>query len=300
MSFLAPVQGQPLAVMLLEQAVAQQRLATAYLFQGPAGVGKALAARCLAQKLLGKAHDHPDLLWVAPETKPHETQRVTTAQIRLEQVREITQFVGRTPWQSDRSLVVVEAAQCLHEAAQDALLKTLEEPGRSRIILLADRPDELLPTIRSRCQVIPFRPLAPEALRTVLHQQGYSVITEQPEILALARGSPGAAIAHWQQWQTLPPELIPLLHTLPPSLAHALELAHRLAHTLEPATQLWLTDYLQWWYWERYRHRELVQLWEHARHALSHYVQPQLVWEVTWMRIYQMQLPTATTSPHTQ
>ncbi len=287
MNVWAPVQGQPLAVMLLAQAVAQQRLATAYLFQGPAGVGKALAARCLAQALLGKSHDHPDLLWVAPETKPQETQRVVPPQIRLDQVREITQFVGRTPWQSDRSLVVVESAQCLQEAAQDALLKTLEEPGHSRIILLADRPEALLPTIRSRCQVIPFRPLAPEHLRAVLHQQGYAALAEQPELLTLACGSPGAAIAHWHHWQALPPELLPLLREFPPSLAHALELAHRLTHTLEPATQLWLTDYLQWWYWERYRRREWVQIWEDARYALLHYVQPQLVWEVAWIRLYQ-------------
>ncbi|APB33582.1 DNA polymerase III subunit delta' [Gloeomargarita lithophora Alchichica-D10] len=288
MSFFTPVRGQTLAVMLLERALAQNRLAPAYLFQGPAGVGKALTARCLAQGLLGKTNDHPDLLWVAPVQKTQDTGRVTPAQIRLEQVREITQFVGRTPWQSDRSLVVIEAAQCLNEPAQDALLKTLEEPGHSRIILLADRPDELLNTIRSRCQTIPFSNLDSDQMRTVLIEQDYGEIEQNPELLALACGSPGAAIAHWRQWQQLPPELPALFNALPHSLAQALELARRLTQTLEPAAQLWLTDYLQWCYWERYQRRELVQILEQTRQALLNYVQPQLVWEVTWMRIYHL------------
>lgn len=273
--------------MLLERALAQQRLAPAYLFQGPAGVGKALTARCLAQALLGKANDHPDLMWVEPVQKTQETGRVTQAQIRLEQVREITQFVGRTPWQSERSLVVIESAHCLNEPAQDALLKTLEEPGHSRIILIADRPDALLTTIRSRCQIIPFRNLDHEQMRAVLQEQGYGEIEQHPELFTLAGGSPGAAIDHWRQWQSLPPELPPLFHTLPRSLSHALELARHVTQKLEPATQLWLTDYLQWNYWERYQHRELMHILEQTRQALLSYVQPQLVWEVTWMRISQ-------------
>jgi len=287
-SFFAPVRGQPLAVMLLERALACQRVAPAYLFQGPAGVGKALTARCLAHYLLGKNRDHPDLLWVAPVQKTQDSGRVTQAQIRLEQVREITQFVGRTPWQSDRSLVVIESAQCLNEPAQDALLKTLEEPGHSRIILLADRPEELLTTIRSRCQVIPFRNLDRQDMGAVLQEQGYGEITHHPELLTLACGSPGAAIAQWQQWQALPPELPPLFDPLPTSLAQTLELARRLTQALEPTAQLWLTDYLQWLYWERYRRRELMLILEQTRQALLNYVQPQLVWEVTWMRIYQL------------
>ncbi|MEN9214590.1 MAG: hypothetical protein Q6K12_05100 [Gloeomargarita sp. DG_1_6_bins_138] len=291
MSFFTPVRGQPLAVMLLEQALAHRRLAPAYLFQGPAGVGKALTARCLARALLGKTSDHPDLLWVAPLPKTQETGRVTQAQIRLEQVREISQFVGRTPWQSDRSLVVLESAQWLNEPAQDALLKTLEEPGHSQIILIADRPDELLATIRSRCQVIPFRNLDCDQMRAVIREQGYEPIENYPELLRLACGSPGAAIAHWQQWQSLPPELRPLLQTLPGSLAQALELAGRLTQALEPATQLWLTDYLQWSYWQRYQRRELLHILEQTRQALLNYGQPQLVWEVTWLRIYQLKLP---------
>jgi DNA polymerase-3 subunit delta' len=290
MSFFTPVRGQTLAVMLLEQALRCQRLAPAYLFQGPAGVGKALTVRCLAQHLLGKASDHPDLLWVAPVQKTQDTGRVTQAQICLDQVREITQFVGRTPWQSDRSLVVIESAQCLNEPAQDALLKTLEEPGHSRLILLADRPDELLNTIRSRCQMIPFRNLDRDQMRTVLQERGYEKIEQHPELLTLACGSPGAAIAHWHQWQALPPELPPLFQALPGSLAQALELARRLTQALEPVAQLWLTDYLQWFYWERYRRRELMQIFEQTRQALVNYVQPQLVWEVAWMRIYQLKL----------
>lgn len=281
--FFQPVRGQSLAVQLLTQALVQQRVAPAYLFQGPAGVGKALTARCFAHALLGSGSHHPDLLWV----QPGETTRLQPPQIRIEQVREISEFVSRTPWQSNRSLVVIESAQCLTEPAQDALLKTLEEPGHSHVLLLADRPDELLQTIRSRCQIIPFYPLATDDLLAVLDEQGYRDIRQKPELLALAGGSPGAAITHWQQWQALPPDLQSCLETTPPTLAQALELARHLTQTLEPATQLWLTDYLQMYYWRRYPQPELVQIWEQTRQALLNYVQPQLVWEVAWLRLYQ-------------
>ncbi|MEN9227211.1 MAG: hypothetical protein Q6L54_00960 [Gloeomargarita sp. HHBFW_bins_205] len=283
--FFQPVRGQSLAIQLLTRALSQQCLAPAYWFQGPAGVGKALTARCFLQAVLGSADSHPDLLWVQPQ----ETGRFQPPQIRIEQVRDISAFVSRTPWQSDHSWVVIEAAQSLTEAAQDALLKTLEEPGHSHLLLLVDRPDALLATIRSRCQIIPFYRLPTADVLAILAEKGYGEIQQQPELLALAQGSPGAAIQHWQQWQALPPEVRSRLADKPQSLAQALEWARRLTQTLEPATQLWLTDYWQMAYWRRYRQPELVQLWEQARQALLSHVQPQLVWEVTWMRLYQHQ-----------
>ncbi len=179
--------GQPQVVALLEAAIARDRVAPAYLFAGATGVGKALAAVCFLQILLGETterriaqRNHPDLLWVEP-TYLDKGKRLTAAAaevagvkkraapiVRLEQIREVTQFLSRPPLEADRSVVVIEAAESMPEAAANALLKTLEEPGPATIILLAPNVEMLLPTLVSRCQRIPFYRLALAAMTQVL------------------------------------------------------------------------------------------------------------------------------------
>ena len=235
--------GQETALSLLTQAIRQQRLAPAYLFCGPAGVGRATAARQFAAQLLSERsasdppeggpgtinpslqrriqqRNHPDLLWVEP-TYLHQGRPVTVAeaaelgvrrksppQVRLEQVRDITRFLTRPPLESPRSVVVIEGAETMAEAAANGLLKTLEEPGNATVILLAPNLSALLPTLVSRCQCIPFKRLSLTLMATVLATQGCGEILNAPVILALAQGSPGQAIAAWQQWESLPPDLV--------------------------------------------------------------------------------------------
>ena len=314
----APLVGQTRAVELLSRAVEQNRIAPAYLFAGPDGVGRSLAARCFAECIFAtkasadvarsqalhrrlQQQNHPDLLWVEP-TYLHQGQRLTAAealekglkrkappQIRLEQIREITQFLSRNALEAPRLMVVVEQAETMAEAAANGLLKTLEEPGEATLILLAPAVENLLPTIVSRCQRIPFRRLSAEAMAQVLTQAGREVILTSPEILALAQGSPGAAIAHWEQLKAIPAELLEATARPPASLRAALELAQQIDRELDTAGQLWLVDYLQYCFWQHHLDGHFVdiplQLLEKARKALLSYVQPRLVWEVTLMKI---------------
>lgn len=309
--------GQDIALSLLTQAVNQQRLAPAYLFCGPSGVGKAAVARQFAAQLLSaerpdtelglspslhrriQQRNHPDLLWVEP-TYLHQGRPVTVAeaaelgvrrksppQIRLEQVRDITRFLNRPPLESPRSVVVIEGAETMAEAAANGLLKTLEEPGQATIILLAPSPAVLLPTLVSRCQCIPFRRLSTELMTTVLTAQGQGDLLNHPVILALAQGSPGQAIATWQQWQSLPSELINAVSEPPQTLKSALTLAQQLTKALDPEAQLWLVDYLQQLYWQRQTPAATLHALEQARWHLRRFVQPRLVWEVTLMAMVQ-------------
>ena len=124
--------------------------------------------------------NYPDLLWVeptysekgqlVPASKALEAgvSRKAPPQLRLEQVRAVSQFLGRRPVEAERCLVVIEAVEAMAEGAANALLKTLEEPGDGLLILFTAAPDRLLSTIRSRCQAIPFARLAPEQLQQVL------------------------------------------------------------------------------------------------------------------------------------
>ncbi len=308
-----PLLGQPQAIELLTRAVDQNRVAPAYLFVGAPGVGRRLAARGFAELLLAPPNpvhqisktslrqriqqgNHPDLLWVEP-TYLHQGKRVSATEatelgikrksspeVRLEQIREVGRFLSRPPLESMRSIVIIENAESMADAAANGLLKTLEEPGRATLILLAPSVESLLPTIVSRCQKIAFQRLDASTLAQVLTQAGHADILQQPDVLALAQGSPGEAIVHWQQLQTIPEELLAAIRQPPTSLRVSLDLARQIAQVLDSETQLWLIDYLQNRYWHQGRSGVLQSL-EEARRYLRQYVQPRLVWEVTLAKI---------------
>jgi DNA polymerase III subunit delta' len=315
----APLIGQPQAVELLTCAVSKGRVAPAYLFAGASGTGRSLTARCFTNLLLAsdpmapispmlqeriQQGNHPDLLWVEP-TYLHQGKRFSISeaaelglkrraspQIRLEQIREIARFLSRPPLEADRSVVVLEQAETMAEPAANGLLKTLEEPGRATLILIAPNLEVLLPTLVSRCQRIPFRRLSPEAIAQVLQQNGQSEILQHPEVLALAQGSPGEAIAHWQQLQKISPELLAALRQPLQSVRQALDLARQITALLDNESQLWLVDYLQHCYWQQGSHPSLLQQLETARHALKHYAQDRLVWEVALLNGAMFSAPT--------
>jgi len=310
----APLLGQQQAIELLTQAVRQNRVAPAYLFLGPDGVGRSLAVRCFIEllfssnvetKLVGSLHNrllqgnHPDLLWVEP-TYQYQGQRLTAKEasekgvkrkappvISLEQIRQITEFLGRSPLEASRNVVVLEQAETMAEAAANALLKTLEEPGQATLILIAPTPEAVLPTLVSRCQRIPFYRLDAASLAEVLTQSGHPEVLQQQALLSIAAGSPGSAIASYQQLQAIPPELLEDVKKTPSSYRHALELAKKIDQDLDTEAQLWLVDYLQQFYWQQWYRVGIITQLEQARKYLLCYAQPRLVWECTLLALYQ-------------
>ena len=185
------------------------------------------------------------------------------------------------------------------EAAANALLKTLEEPGQATLILIAPAVESLLPTLVSRCQRIPFYRLDLAGMTQVLRHTGNEEILNQPQVLAIAQGSPGEAIAAWKQLEAIPPDLLLSVRQLPKSLRDALELARQIDKTLDTEAQLWLVDYLQHCYWQQFLAGEiqprreslpdtsLLQQLEQARKFLLCYAQPRLVWECTLLAMCQ-------------
>ena len=339
--------GQAAATALLQAALDQQRLAPAYLFSGADGVGRSLAARRFLEGVIaGPAGDpsvrrrlqegnHPDLLWLEP-TYQHQGQLIPASealaagisrkappQLRLEQVRSVSQFLGRRPLESARCLVVIEAVEAMAEGAANALLKTLEEPGGGLLILLSAAPERLLTTIRSRCQQIPFRRLSPAEIAEVLQRQeplpgstptaagaqettdGSGAQSDPPELLELAAGSPGALLQCREQWRALPEGLAERLWSLGSpspgqgsrpgpgpasgqgagSPIEALALARDLCEALDGEQQLWL---LNWWQWRLWRQRPdpgVQRRLESLRSHLRSYVQPRLAWEVALLEL---------------
>jgi len=301
----APLVGQKQAVELLTQAVSQNRVAPAYMFVGPDGVGRSLAAKCFIKLLFASRSslqqgNHPSLLWVQP-TYQYQGQRRTAAEaaykegkrkappvIRLEQIREITEFLSRPPLEAPRNVVVLEQAETMAEAAANALLKTLEEPGQATLILIVPALESVLPTLVSRCQRIPFYRLDTQCLTQVLTQTGHQPILEHPAVLRIAAGSPGHAIAAYQQLQAISPELLRQLTTGPISYRSALELGKKVDHDLDLEAQLWLVDYLQESYWQQWHRPNIINELEKAREYLLSYAQPRLVWECTLISLFEI------------
>ncbi len=150
----------------------------AYLFHGPGGSGKRSAARAVAAELLAASSPsedsarrralggaHPDLTWVTP-SGAHE---ILVSDID----GPVVSAASRTPFESTRRVFVVERVDELGEEAANRMLKTLEEPASYvHLILLTDRLAEVLPTIRSRCQLVRFDAPAPDEVASALEAGG--------------------------------------------------------------------------------------------------------------------------------
>lgn len=318
----ADLQGQPLATQVLQSALRHQRLAPAYLFSGPDGVGRRLGAlRFMEGVLTGGGQDprerrrleernHPDLLWVEPtyshqgrlisrsEAEAAGVNRRTPPQVRLEQIRDLGRFLARQPLESPRGLVVLEQPEAMAEGAANALLKTLEEPGHGLLILLSAAPDRLLTTIRSRCQQIRFTRLPDAAMQTVLAQlpeaagqHALEIAAAEPELVALASGSPGALIDHVRVWGTIPEDLRERLKHPPQTPLDALALARDVCEQLEGEQQLWLISWWQTVLWWQQLDRAPVERLNRLRQQLLSFVQPRLAWEVTLLNLISVQTP---------
>ncbi len=307
--------GQPLAVALLEAALAKDRLAPAYLFTGPDGVGRSLAAIRFLEGMLTagepslrerrrlEAFNHPDLLWVEPtyqhqgrlvpisEAEAEGVSRRTPPQIRLEQIRGLTRFLGRQPVEARRGMVVIEAVEAMAEAAANALLKTLEEPGHGLLILLSAAPERLLATIHSRCQQICFSRLDEEAMQAVLTQERVAETwaslrqLDRPDLHALSAGSPGALLHHLKAYQEIPDPLWPRLEQLPKQPMEALALARDLTEALNGEQQLWLINWWQHHLWRQQVDAKPLKRLERLRSHLGSFVQPRLAWEVALLEM---------------
>jgi DNA polymerase-3 subunit delta' len=170
----------PEAGRLLDAAL-REGPAHAYLFHGPPGVGKREVARTFARALLETTREfHPDL---------YELDALGEM-IRIDAIRELRRDLHMRPFEADRRVYLVHRAHLMNEDAADALLKDLEEPPPyAVIVLIADDLGPLPETIRSRCQLVPFRRLSELAIRGLVDARVPELSDD--ERAALARAAAG-------------------------------------------------------------------------------------------------------------
>jgi DNA polymerase-3 subunit delta' len=171
------------AARLLGAALAEGP-AHAYLFHGPPGVGKRRAALGFAGELLGdegraERRAHPDLYVVEP----------LGDQIRIDAVRELRHDLHMRPFEAERRVYLIFSAHLLNDEAADALLKDLEEPPPyAVVVLVADDLGPLPETIRSRCQLVPFRRLSERTVREEVAARAPGLSEEEQTALARVAG----------------------------------------------------------------------------------------------------------------
>lgn len=190
----------------LKKALAAGRLPNAYLFSGPRGVGKRLAAFILLQTVAceisnrngwqpcGKcpgcikssSRSHPDQFIIEPDGE----------HIKIEQIRNLQSDIIFHPLESPSKMAIIDDAEKMTESAANSMLKLLEEPPpNTHIVLISSMPHRLLPTIRSRCQAIAFMPISIDEVADFLSAKDSLPMDKAIRIARLSQGSLGLAQA---------------------------------------------------------------------------------------------------------
>ncbi len=203
--------GHRTLIALLSRSILRDTLPPSLVFSGPAGVGKRLVANAVAQAincLDPRRHPsansdprdalqydacgvcsacgriarnvHPDVVVIEPGE---------SGSIKIDPIRDLIDRAGYRPFEGRRRAVIIDGADAMVSPAQNALLKTLEEPpSASMFVLVTAYPDLLLPTVRSRCPSLRFQPLSPGDVARALVTHGKS----EPAALALAATADGS------------------------------------------------------------------------------------------------------------
>lgn len=171
----------------LQKLTEQGKLPHAFLFCGQEKLGKKTLTLEFVKWLFKEdieKKQHPDFIFIEPLKN----------EIQISQIRECIWRLALKPSIAPFKIAIIDQAHCLNKEAQNALLKTLEEPkGKTILFLITEHPERLFLTIHSRCQILKFHPVPKEEIENYLKDQKIS-LDQIEEILKISAGRPGVAV----------------------------------------------------------------------------------------------------------
>lgn len=222
--------GNTIIRQTLERQLASGQLPHSLLFSGIQGIGKRTLADFLAKAMNCAAHHNdfcdqcPSCRRISEKAHPDVRTVVPDGQfIKIDQMRDLSREAFFKPFEGRRRLFIIDEAERLRDEAANSILKTLEEPPETSIlILVTSRPNDLLPTIRSRCQHYRFAPLPPADIEQLLQQRAPGSQEDHRLLARISAGSLGKALTiDLAQYRMQRDEMLKLLEVCSGSFLYA-------------------------------------------------------------------------------
>ena len=297
---------------ILNNIVKSKTFSNGYIFYGPEGMGKKPTSIKFIQDIFKlyesnlnieqkvKANNHPDFLLIEPtylvkgkqiNRSEYEPTKNNKASIRIDQIRNIKNFLSQKSLESEKKIVLIVDAHLLNEAASNCLLKTLEEPSNGIFILLTSRINILLDTIISRCQLVRFKSFSNKVLKDFVKDNLEQEIFDMDKelnfqyLIYSANGSPGKILENIQIWTRIPKEIKNNLHFPLHDNLKIFEIAKLISEQLEIQEQIFLINVIQNKWWDETKNSNIIKNLEDLKSHINKYIQPRLAWEVILLKI---------------
>ena len=297
----------------LNSVIKKKLFANGYIFFGAEGVGKKQTALLFIEEILKQFstsgnieekisnNNHPDYLIIEPtsvleakRSKNNDLEKTTKSGseiIKIAQIRNIKNFLGRKSINSEKKIVLITNAHLLNEAASNCLLKTLEEPSNGIFILLTSKLNHLLDTIISRCQIIRFRSFSGNQIKSILknYLDGSKIKISKnlklEDLITSANGSPGQLLKNIEIWNEFSDEIIKKIDYPINNIQELLELTKVISEQLAIDQQICLANFMQIIWWRKTKNVDLIKKLENLKFYLRRNVHPRLAWEITFLEI---------------
>ena len=297
---------------ILNNIIKSKTFSNGYIFYGPEGIGKKPTSIKFIQDIFKlyesnlnieqkvKANNHPDFLLIEPtylvkgkqiNRSEYEPTKNNKASIRIDQIRNIKNFLSQKSLESEKKIVLIVDAHLLNEAASNCLLKTLEEPSNGIFILLTSRINILLDTIISRCQLVRFKSFSNKVLKDFVKDNLEQEIFDMDKeldfhyLIYSANGSPGKILENIQIWTRIPKEIKNNLHFPLHDNLKIFEISKLISEQLEIQEQIFLINVIQNKWWDETKNSNIIKNLEDLKSHINKYIQPRLAWEVILLKI---------------
>lgn len=297
----------------LDSIIQKKLLANGYIFYGPEGVGKKQIALKFINNIFNQysfnsniqerisTNNHPDFLLIEPTTliKSKELKKRNSDLskknsgeiIRIEQIRNIKNFLSQKSIESEKKIVLINNAHLLNESSSNCLLKTLEEPSNGIFILITSKKNLLLDTIISRCQLVRFKAFSRRDFEILLRENLDNSMFEickklnVQDLINSANGSPSKFLNNLDIWSKLSSDFSEKINYPFKNNLEILKISKIISEQLEIYQQIFLINFIQIKWWRETKNSNIIMKLETLKSYIKNFIQPRYAWEVTLLQI---------------